>query len=68
MDSHLKDGIVGISSLSMSPTLDGKADVKHFISEKIHKPNVLSFWINIWYSTHLKWVLKGQCDFPQTSL
>jgi hypothetical protein len=34
---------VDISSLSKSPTLDGKVDVEHNISERTHKPNVLRF-------------------------
>lgn len=49
----LKEEIVGISSVSMSPTSDGKVNVEHFISEKTRKLDVVRFWVNMWYLSHL---------------
>lgn len=44
--------IVGVSSVSMRPTSDGKVNIEHFISENTHKSNALRFLMNIWCLSH----------------
>lgn len=47
------DLVVDISSVSMSLTSARKVNVKHFISDKTHKPNALRFLVNMWCVSRL---------------
>ena len=39
--------------ISICPTSDRKVEVEHFISERIHKPIALRFWVRVWCLSHL---------------
>jgi hypothetical protein len=42
-----------------------KVEVRHFISEMIHIPNALKFWVKVWCPTHLYTiVLTSNVDDP----
>jgi len=64
MSLNLPKQLVGISNTSNTITSYGKVDVQHFISEMIHKPNALRFWVIVDISSvssmsHIGW--KSKC-------
>jgi hypothetical protein len=53
-DSHLRGNVVANEVLYQSClTLLEKVEIEYFINEKIHKHNVLRFWVKIWCLTHV---------------
>ena len=56
MDALTFEGEIVVASVSEKSHIAyllRMVEVEHFISEKTHKPNTLTFWVKVWCPTHL---------------
>jgi len=67
-DSHLRGRFVRYPSVSISPTLSINEKVEQHIRKKIHKPNVLRFWVEGGVvPLYVMWLISHSCLSPKVS-